>query len=123
MDQFRDERRQRAHAQTFRQARRRRLGPRPAIHHATCPGKIMTEKMTHTPEQIEQELGHIASVAAVMVDGDLCRRIVTPRALEYMFKSDPHDRFLAGDNYDVNDAEFNSAKKTLIRLARLAPFA
>ena len=83
----------------------------------------MTEKMTHTPEQIEQELGHIASVAAVMVDGDLCRRIVTPRALEYMFKTDPHDRFLAGDNYDVNDAEFNSAKKTLIRLARLAPFA
>jgi len=83
----------------------------------------MTEKMTHTPEQIEQALGHIARVAGVMVDGDLCRRIVTPRALEYMFKADPHDRFLAGDNYDVNDAEFNSAKKTLIRLARLAPFA
>ncbi len=82
----------------------------------------MTEKMTHTPEQIEQELGHIARVAAVMVDGDACRRIVTPRALEYMFKSDPHDRFLAGDNYDVNDAEFNAVKKTLIRLARLAPF-
>jgi hypothetical protein len=83
----------------------------------------MTEKMNNTPEQIEQELDHIASVAGVMMDGDLCRRIVTPRALEYMFKSDPHDRFLAGDNYDVNDAEFNSAKKTLIRLARLAPFA
>ena len=83
----------------------------------------MTEKMTNTPQQIEQELDHIASVAGVMVDGDLCRRIVTPRALEYMFKIDPHDRFLAGDNYDVNDAEFNSAKKTLIRLSRLAPFA
>ncbi len=83
----------------------------------------MTEKMTHTPQQIEQELDHIARVAAVMVDGDLCRRIVTPRAIEYMFKSDPHDRFLAGDNYDVNDAEFNAVKKTLIRLARLAPFA
>ncbi|HKT12759.1 MAG TPA: hypothetical protein VJW77_13130 [Terriglobia bacterium] len=83
----------------------------------------MTEKMTHTPQQIEQELDHIARVAAAMVDGDLCRRIVTPRALEYMFKSDPHDRFLAGDNYDVNDAEFNAAKKTLIRLSRLAPFA
>jgi len=83
----------------------------------------MTEKMNHTPEQIEQELDHIARVAAVMVDGDLCRHIVTPRALEYMFKSDPHDRFLAGDNYDVNDAQFNSAKNTLIRLSRLAPFA
>ncbi|HET7215778.1 MAG TPA: hypothetical protein VFL79_19470 [Terriglobia bacterium] len=83
----------------------------------------MTESMANTPEQIEQELDHIARVAAAMVDGDLCRRIVTPRALEYMFKSDPHDRFLAGDNYDVNDAEFNAAKKTLIRLSRLAPFA
>ena len=40
-----------------------------------------------------------------------------------MFKIDPHDRFLAGDNYDVDDAEFNATKKTLIRLARLAPFA
>jgi hypothetical protein len=40
----------------------------------------MTEKMTHTPQQIEQELDHITTVAAVMVDGDLCRRIVTPRA-------------------------------------------
>jgi hypothetical protein len=83
----------------------------------------MTEKMTHTPQQIQQELDHIASVAAAMVDGDTCRRIVTPRALEYMFKTDPHDRFLAGDNYDVNDAEFNSTKKILIRLARLAHFA
>ena len=83
----------------------------------------MTENQPSNPQQIEQELDHIARVAGVMVDGDACRRIVTPRALEFMFKIDPHDRFLAGDNYDVNDAEFNSAKKTLIRLARLAPFA
>ncbi len=82
----------------------------------------MTETMRNGPEQIEQELDHIARVAGAMVDGDVCRRIVTARALDYMFKTDPHDRFLAGDNYDVNDAEFNVTKKTLIRLARLAPF-
>ena len=83
----------------------------------------MTENPGNTPEQVEQELDNIARVAGVMLDGDVCRRIVTPRALEYMFKIDPHDRFLAGDNYDVNDAEFNAVKKTLIRLSRLAPFA
>ncbi|HET9179533.1 MAG TPA: hypothetical protein VFQ24_14340 [Terriglobia bacterium] len=83
----------------------------------------MTEKPSNSPEQIEQELDRIARVAAVMLDGDACRRIVTPRALEYMFKTDPQDRFLAGDNYDVNDAEFNAVKKILIRLSRLAPFA
>ena len=83
----------------------------------------MTESASTSPEQVEHELDHIARVAAVMLDGDACRRIVTPRALEYMFKIDPHDRFLAGDNYDVNDAEFNAVKKTLIRLSRLAPFA
>ncbi|HEX5413584.1 MAG TPA: hypothetical protein VFZ27_17185 [Terriglobia bacterium] len=82
----------------------------------------MTESARTSPELVEQELDHIAHVAAVMLDGDACRRIVTPRALEYMFKLDPHDRFLAGDNYDVNDAEFNAVKKTLIRLSRLAPF-
>lgn len=82
----------------------------------------MTKKLPSNPQQIEQELDYIARAAAAMVDGDACRRIVTPRALEYMFKTDSHDRFLAGDNYDVNDAEFNAAKKILIRLARIAPF-
>ena len=69
-----------------------------------------------------RELDEVARVASVMVDGDVCQRIVTPRALEYMFKNDPHDPWVAGDNYDVNQAEFLSIKKTLIRLSRLAPF-
>jgi len=68
------------------------------------------------------ELDTVARIATVMVDGDLCRRIVTPRALDYMFRNDPRDRWLAGDNYEVDDAAFIAAKKTLIRLARLAPF-
>lgn len=74
------------------------------------------------PQAIEKELEQIARVASAMIDGDVCQRIVTARALDFMFKADPKDRFLAGDNYDVNDLEFNTSKKTLIRLARLAPF-
>jgi hypothetical protein len=55
-----------------------------------------------------------------MVDGDVCRRIVTPRASEFMFSTDPKDKFLASDNYDVNAEAFIQTKKTLIRLSRLA---
>ncbi|MGA2987766.1 MAG: hypothetical protein ABSG32_28590, partial [Terriglobia bacterium] len=50
---------------------------------------------------IRQELESAARVATVMVDGDVCQKIVTPLAKEYMFKVDPHDEWLAGDNYDV----------------------
>jgi hypothetical protein len=69
-----------------------------------------------------KELDEVARIASVMVDGDACQRIVTPRALEYMFKNDPRDPWLAGDNYEVNDREFITIKKVLIRLSRLAPF-
>jgi hypothetical protein len=68
------------------------------------------------------DLDEVARVASVMVDGDICRRIVTPRALEYMFKNDPRDPWAAGDNYEVNDEAFLTVKKTLIRLSRLVPF-
>lgn len=71
---------------------------------------------------VTPDLDEVARVASVMMDGDLCRRIVTPRALEYMFKNDPRDQWAAGDNYEVNDAAFIAVKKTLIRLSRLAPF-
>lgn len=69
-----------------------------------------------------RELDDAARVASVMVDGDLCRRIVTARAMEYMFKVDPRDRFLAGDNYEVNYDAFDAVKKTLIRISRLVSF-
>ncbi|MGH9326648.1 MAG: hypothetical protein ACRD2B_08200 [Terriglobia bacterium] len=78
--------------------------------------------MTESPQRVDQELDDIGRVATAMVDGDVCQRIVTARALSFMFKTNPNDRFLAGDNYDVSDVEFNTTKKTLIRLARLAPF-
>jgi len=68
------------------------------------------------------ELDEVARIASVIVDGDVCQRIVTPRALDYLFKNDPRDPWAAGDNYEVNDAAFIAVKKTLIRLSRLAPF-
>jgi hypothetical protein len=71
---------------------------------------------------VARELDNVARIASVMVDGDACRRIVTPRAREYMFKNDPRDQWVAGDNYEVNDAAFIAVKKTLLRLSRLAAF-
>jgi len=69
-----------------------------------------------------RELDEVARAATVIVDGDACQRIVTPRALDYMFKKDPRDQWVDGDNYEVNDQAFIAVKKTLIRLSRLAPF-
>ena len=74
------------------------------------------------PDRFTQALDDAARVASVMVDGDLCKRIVTPRALDYMFKVDPRDRWVAGDNYEVSYAAFDAVKKTLIRIGRLVPF-
>src|SRR3989442_13246673 len=42
------------------------------------------------------QLDEIARVGSVMVDGDLCRRIVTERGLMYMFKVDARDQWVAG---------------------------
>jgi hypothetical protein len=83
---------------------------------------VLCSPLFAVDRDVAAELDDIARVATVMVDGDVCRRIVTPRALEYMFRKDPRDQWLAGDNYDVNDAAFVATKKTLIRLSRLAPF-
>jgi hypothetical protein len=67
-------------------------------------------------------LDEAARIATIFVDGDLCERIVTPRARDYMFRNDPKDKWAAGDNYDVNHEAFNHTKKTLIRVAKLVPF-
>jgi len=70
----------------------------------------------------QRDLQEIARVATVMVDGDVCQHIVTQRALQHMLRSDPRDEWQAGDNYDVHAAPFIQTKKTLIRLAMLAPY-
>jgi hypothetical protein len=68
-----------------------------------------------------QEVERVAQVATVMVDGDVCRRIQTPRSAAAMVKKDARDPWKASDDYDVDDAAFLQTKKTLMRLARLCP--
>jgi hypothetical protein len=76
----------------------------------------------YAEDRFTRELEDAARVASVMVDGDACRRIVTPRAMDYLLRTDGADRFLAGDNYEVNYAAFDAVKKTLIRISRLVSF-
>lgn len=71
-------------------------------------------------DSTKRKLEQVARVATVMVDGDVCQRIVTTRALEYMLRNPSKDRWADADNYDVNDAAFVATKKTLIRLSNLA---
>ncbi len=68
------------------------------------------------------DLGEIARVATIMIDGDTCQRILTPRALAHMLHPDPRDVWQAGDNYDVDESAFISTKKTLMRLAMMEPY-
>jgi len=76
----------------------------------------------HAQDPFTRELDDAARVATAMVDGDTCRRIVTPRAMEFMLRTDAADRYLASDNYDVNHSAFDAVKKTLIRLSGLVSF-
>jgi hypothetical protein len=87
-----------------------------------CAIAASSNETPTTKEEVTRQLDEIARVATVMVDGDLCQRIITKRALNFMGKVDPKDRYLAGDNFDVHHAPFIQTKKTLIRLSRLAPF-
>lgn len=75
-----------------------------------------------TKENVIRELAEIARVAEVMVDGDVCRRIMTRRSLERMFAVDPNDPWRASDDFDVNYEPYIQVKKTLIRLSRLVPY-
>jgi len=68
------------------------------------------------------DLKQVGRVAEVMIDGDLAGRIITDRAAHYIANPDPKHRFLAGDYYDVDHANFLLMKKTLLRLEKLASF-
>jgi hypothetical protein len=73
-------------------------------------------------EDVIRGLDEVARTATVMVDGDLCQRIMTERALGFMFAVTAKDPWAASDNFDVNDDPYIQTKKTLIRLSRLVPF-
>lgn len=74
------------------------------------------------PSRMERDLDEIARVATIMVDGDVCQRIVTARARESIFRVDPRDQYADSDNYDVNDEAFIHTKKTLMRLSRMVDY-
>jgi hypothetical protein len=75
------------------------------------------------PDNRSTALDRVAQVATVMIDGDTCRRIQTPRSSQYLLQKDARDPWRASDNFDVNDEAFIQTKKTLMRLARLCPEA
>ena len=73
-------------------------------------------------DALKRELEEVARVATVMVDGDVCQRIETPRSAQFQLKKDPRDPWIASDNYDVRHDAFILTKKVLMRLARLTKF-
>ena len=75
-----------------------------------------------TKQSVIHDLDEVARVASVMVDGDVCQRIMARRALGFMFAVDPKDPWAASDNFDVNDEPYIQIKKTLIRLSRLLEY-
>jgi hypothetical protein len=74
-------------------------------------------------EKLATELQSVARVATVMIDGDVARRIQTPRSVASMLETGNRDPWAFADNYDVNHPAFIATKKTLMRLARLCPSA
>jgi len=67
-------------------------------------------------------LQEVARIAAVMVDGEECKRIVKKEAVHEMFHPNPRDKWSASDNYNVYQEPYIRVKKTLLRLARLVEF-
>ena len=75
-----------------------------------------------TRERLRRDLERLARVASVMVDGDLCLRIMTDRASSRLTVVDPKNRWAASDDFDVNHENYIQVKKLLIRLSRLVPY-
>jgi len=85
-------------------------------------GEATLSAQQRTKETVARDLEELARVASVMVDGDVCERIMTPRALQKMFAVDPNDRWAGSDNFDVNHEPYVQTKKLLIRLAKLVAY-
>ena len=73
-------------------------------------------------ERLSRDLDEVARVASVMVDGDLCQRIMTDRASARLTVVDPKNRWAASDDFEVNYEAYTQTKKLLIRLSRLVPY-
>ena len=73
------------------------------------------------PGNVGAQLDEVARVASVLVDGDVCERILTDRARSYLLKVDPRDEWAAADNFDVRHDAYIQTKKLLTRIGRLGP--
>jgi hypothetical protein len=78
----------------------------PAVQDSSAGGKVPQDARGNIPdpEEMTRQLDDLARVAAIMVDGDVCQRIVT------------------ADASDPNQQAFTQTKKTLMRLSLLASF-
>jgi hypothetical protein len=85
-------------------------------------GNATLAAQQRTQETLAGDLEEIARVASVILDGDVCERIMTPRALQKMFALDPNDQWAGSDNFDVNHEPYVQTKKVLMRLAKLVPY-
>ena len=85
-------------------------------------GTATLSAQQRTKEALARDLEEVARVASVMIDGDVCERIMTVRALQKMFAIDPNDRWAGSDNFDVNHEAYVQTKKVLMRLAKLVPY-
>lgn len=74
-----------------------------------------------TGDALVRQLDEVGRVASVMLDGDVCRRIVGKAITDQLFIKHPRDPWIGADNYNVNQPAFIQIKKTLQRLGRLAP--
>jgi hypothetical protein len=87
-----------------------------------CALLLLAAAATYGQDELGRDLDNIARTATVMLDGDLCRRIETPRSARLMLDPKPRDRSFAADNFEVNHAAYTQVKKTLMRLARLTSY-
>jgi hypothetical protein len=75
-----------------------------------------------TLKKLTADLLEAGRVAAVMVDGELAKAIISERAMGYIKNPNPKYRFMTGDYFDVDHENFLRTKKTLLRLGRLVDF-
>jgi hypothetical protein len=100
------------------------------VHFGSCGGGaavktlifIFAALLPLTAQDRAKDLDNVARIGSVMVDGDVCQRILKARALNSILHPDPRDQWADGDNYDVDHEAYIRTKKTLIRLARLVDF-
>jgi len=85
-------------------------------------GDATLSAQQRTKEALARDLEEVARVASAMMDGDVCERIMTARALQKMFAVDPKDRWAGSDNFDVNHEPYVQTKKVLMRLAKLVSY-